>query len=150
MLQAKQEFGIEGVVTGALYSNYQRERIERICDELGLKVFSPLWHIDQEKEMRQLLALGFRFIFSSVAAYGLNSKWVGRIITENDIDRLVKLNEKIGLNVAGEGGEFESFVVDAPMYKKKIEVRQFEVIELDEYTAKVAITDAVLVDKTEE
>lgn len=150
MLQAKQEFRIEGVVTGALYSNYQRERIERICDELGLKVFSPLWHIDQEKEMRQLLALGFRFIFSSVAAYGLNSKWVGRIITENDIDRLVKLNEKIGLNVAGEGGEFESFVMDAPMYKKKIEIRQFEVIELDEYTAKVAITDAVLVDKAEE
>lgn len=147
ILQAKQEFGIEGVVTGALYSNYQRERIERICDELGLKVFSPLWHIDQEKEMRQLLTLGFRFIFSSVAAYGLNSKWVGRIITENDIDRLVKLNEKIGLNVAGEGGEFESFVVDAPMYKKKIEIREFEVIELDEYTAKVAITDAVLVDK---
>jgi asparagine synthase (glutamine-hydrolysing) len=150
ILQAKQEFGIEGIVTGALYSNYQRERIERICDELGLKVFSPLWHIDQEKEMRQLLALGFRFIFSSVAAYGLNSKWVGRIITENDIDRLVKLNEKIGLNVAGEGGEFESFVVDAPMYKKKIEIREFEVIELDEYTAKVAITDAVLVDKAEE
>ena len=150
ILQAKQEFGIEGIVTGALYSNYQRERIERICDELGLKVFSPLWHIDQEKEMRQLLALGFRFIFSSVAAYGLNSKWVGRIITENDIDHLVKLNEKIGLNVAGEGGEFESFVVDAPMYKKKIEIRKFEVIELDEYTAKVAITDAVLVDKAEE
>ena len=150
ILRAKQEFGIEGVVTGALYSNYQRERIERVCDELGLKVFSPLWHIDQEKEMRQLLALGFRFIFSSVAAYGLNSKWVGHIITENDIERLVKLNEKIGLNVAGEGGEFESFVVDAPMYKKKIEIREFEVIELDEYTAKVAITDAVLADKTEE
>ncbi|MGB3907994.1 MAG: diphthine--ammonia ligase [Methanomethylovorans sp.] len=148
--RAKQEFGIEGVITGALYSNYQRERIERICDELGLKVFSPLWHIDQEKEMRQLLALGFRFIFSSVAAYGLSSKWVGRIITENDIEHLVKLNEKIGLNVAGEGGEFESFVVDAPMYKKRIEVREFEVIELDEYTAKAVITDAVLVDKADE
>ncbi len=105
---------------------------------------------DQEKEMRQLLALGFRFIFSSVAAYGLNSKWVGHIITENDIERLVKLKEKIGLNVAGEGGEFESFVIDAPMYKKKIDIHEFEVIELDEYTAKVAITDAVLVDKTEE
>jgi len=150
ILHAKQEFGIEGVVTGALYSNYQRERIERICDELGLRVFSPLWHIDQEKESRQLLALGFRFIFSSVAAYGLNSKWVGRIITENDIDHLVKLNEKIGRNVAGEGDEFESYVVDAPMYKKEIEIRQFEVIELDEYTAKVVITDAVLVDKAEE
>ncbi|SFM32903.1 diphthine--ammonia ligase [Methanolobus profundi] len=147
IIRAKDEFGIEGVITGALYSNYQRERIERVCDELGLKAFSPLWHIDQEKEMYQLLDLGFEFIFSSVAAYGLNKDWVGRIISEKDIEKLVKLNEKIGLNVAGEGGEFESFVTDGPMYHKKIEIREMEVIERDEYTAKVVITNAVLVDK---
>ncbi|TQD24442.1 diphthine--ammonia ligase [Methanolobus vulcani] len=147
IIRAKDEFGIEGVITGALYSNYQRERIERVCDELGLKAFSPLWHIDQEKEMYQLLDLGFEFIFSSVAAYGLNKSWVGRIITEKDIEKLVKLNEKIGLNVAGEGGEFESFVTDGPMYHKKIEIKEMEVIERDEYTAKVVITNAVLVDK---
>ncbi|WMW25284.1 diphthine--ammonia ligase [Methanolobus sediminis] len=147
IIRAKEEFGIEGVITGALYSNYQRERIEKVCDELGLKAFSPLWHIDQEKEMYQLLDLGFEFIFSSVAAYGLNKNWVGRIITEKDIEKLVKLNEKIGLNVAGEGGEFESFVTDGPMYHKKIEIKEMEVIERDEYTAKVVITNAVLVDK---
>jgi asparagine synthase (glutamine-hydrolysing) len=147
IIRAKDEFGIEGVITGALYSNYQRERIERVCDELGLKAFSPLWHIDQEKEMYQLLDLGFEFIFSSVAAYGLNKSWVGRIISEKDIEKLVKLNEKIGLNVAGEGGEFESFVTDGPMYHKKIEIKEMEVIERDEYTAKVVITNAVLVDK---
>jgi asparagine synthase (glutamine-hydrolysing) len=147
IIRAKNEFGIEGIVSGALYSNYQRERIERICDELGLKSFSPLWHIDQEKEMHQLLDIGFEFIFSSVAAYGLNKSWVGRIIEKKDIDKLVKLNKKVGLNVAGEGGEFESFVTDGPMYHKKIEIREMEVIERDEYTANVVITNAVLVDK---
>ncbi|WP_319507329.1 diphthine--ammonia ligase [uncultured Methanolobus sp.] len=147
IIRAKNEYGIEGIVTGALYSNYQRERIEKVCDELGLKAFSPLWHIDQEKEMHQLLDIGFEFIFSSVAAYGLDKSWVGRIIGEKDIEKLVKLNEKIGLNVAGEGGEFESFVTDGPMYHKKIEIREMEVIERDEYTAKVVITNAVLVDK---
>ncbi|TGC08728.1 diphthine--ammonia ligase [Methanolobus halotolerans] len=145
--RAREEFGIEGVVTGALYSNYQRERIEKVCDELGLKAFSPLWHIDQEKEMRQLLSIGFDFIFSSIAAYGLDKSWVGRRIGEKDIDRLVRLNEKIGLNIAGEGGEFESFVLDGPMYHKRIEIKELEVIELDEYTAKVIIKDAILVDK---
>lgn len=147
ILRAKEEYGIEGVITGALYSNYQRERIERICDEIGLKVFSPLWHIDQETEMRELLKLGYEFIFSSIAAYGLDKSWVGRKIAENDVDRLVRLNEKIGLNIAGEGGEFESFVLDAPMYKKRIEIRGYDVVELDEYTAKVVITDAGLVEK---
>ncbi|MBN2487594.1 MAG: diphthine--ammonia ligase [Methanosarcinaceae archaeon] len=145
--RAQKEFGIEGVVTGALYSNYQRERIERICDELGLKVFSPLWHIDQETEMRQLLKNGFDFIFSSIAAYGLDKSWLGRRIKEEDIDRLVQLNEKIGINIAGEGGEFESFVTDGPMYKKRIEIKGYEVVEMDEYTASIVITDAGLVEK---
>ncbi|MBW6470459.1 MAG: ATP-binding protein, partial [Methanosarcinaceae archaeon] len=97
--------------------------------------------------MRELLKLGYEFIFSSIAAYGLDKTWVGRRITNNDIDKLVRLNEKIGVNIAGEGGEFESFVLDAPMYKKRIEIRGYDIVGLDEYTAKVVITDAGLVDK---
>ncbi|MBN1134183.1 MAG: diphthine--ammonia ligase [Methanosarcinaceae archaeon] len=147
IFRAQKEFGIEGVVTGALYSNYQRERIERVCDELGLKVFSPLWHIDQETEMRQLIKNGFEFIFSSIAAYGLDKSYLGHRITEEDIDRLVKLNKKIGINIAGEGGEFESFVTDGPMYKKRIEIKGYEMVEVDEYTARIVITDAGLVEK---
>lgn len=147
ILTAKREYGIEGIVSGALYSNYQRERIEKVCLELGLEVFSPLWHIDQEEEMRQLLLNGFEFILSSVAALGLDKSWVGRRIVEEDVDKLVMLNKKIGLNVAGEGGEFESFVLDAPMYRKRIVIKDMEIIELDEYTAKAIITNAVLVDK---
>lgn len=145
--QATQDFGIKGIVTGALYSNYQKSRIENICEELGIDAFSPLWHMDQEKEMRELLDIGFEFIFSSVAAYGLNISWVGRTITSNDIDRLARLNDKIGLNVAGEGGEFESFVVNGPMYKKRININKYDVIELDEYTVRLTIKDAELADR---
>lgn len=62
------------------------------------------------------------------------------------MDKLVKLNEKIGLNIAGEGGEFESFVTDAPMFKKNIKINDFRLVERDEYTANVVIEDAELVD----
>ncbi|MDA0525684.1 diphthine--ammonia ligase [Methanococcoides alaskense] len=150
ILEAQKEYGLEGIVTGALYSNYQKDRIEKICNELGLDVFSPLWHMDQEQEMRDLLDKGFRFIFSSIAAYGLDSGWVGKEITASEVDKLVKLNGKIGLNIAGEGGEFESFVIDAPMFKKRIQINKYDLVERDEYTAKVIIEDAVLVDKAVE
>ncbi|WP_292485173.1 diphthine--ammonia ligase [Methanohalobium sp.] len=145
--KAQERYLIEGVVTGALYSSYQKDRIERICNELGLEVFSPLWHIDQEAEMRKLLELGFEFIFSSVAAYGLNKDWLGKIITDKQIDKLVRLNEKVGLNIAGEGGEFESFVIDSPMYNKRIEIKDYEIVERDEYTAHLIIKDAELLEK---
>jgi asparagine synthase (glutamine-hydrolysing) len=145
--KAKKEYGTEGVVTGALYSTYQKERIEGICSELGMYVYSPLWHMDQEEEMHKLLEEKFHFLFSSIAAYGLNNKWLGKEITKNEIDELVKLNDKIGLNVAGEGGEFESFVLDCPLYSRRIEIKKSTVIDIDEYTARLNIEDAILVQK---
>ncbi len=125
--EAKEKYKINGVVSGALFSNYQRERIEKICDELSLKVFSPLWHMDQEVEMKELVSNKFEFIFSSISAYGLDESWLGKIIDNKDIEKLSELNETIGFNVAGEGGEYESFVIDMPMFKQKIRIKDAEI-----------------------
>ncbi|RME54858.1 diphthine--ammonia ligase [Candidatus Woesearchaeota archaeon] len=145
--KAKDKFHIEGVVTGALYSRYQRDRVEKICDELGLKSFSPLWHMNQEEEMRTLVNEGFEFIFSSVAADGLNKKWLGKVITNQDIDKLAELNKKNGINIAGEGGEFESLLLDSPEFKMKIIIEDGEIVEQDENTAKFIVKKAKLVRK---
>jgi asparagine synthase (glutamine-hydrolysing) len=145
--KAKKEYGIEGVVTGALYSQYQRERIEKVCDSLGLKIFSPLWHMDQEKEMRQLIEEGFEFIFSSVAAEGLDKSWLGRKITAKDVDRLAALRKKVGINVAGEGGEFESLVIDGLMFKKRIRIIDYETRAESQNTARFIVKKAELENK---
>ena len=147
IMKAKFEHGIEGIVSGALFSNYQRERIEKICDELGLKIFSPLWHMDQELEMKSLLKNNFNFVLSSIGAEGLDKSWLGVSITEEHIDRLVEINRKVGINIAGEGGEFESLVLDCPMFFKKIEIKQKEIIEEQENTAKMVVTEAILIEK---
>ena len=120
--EAKEKYAIEGIVTGALYSTYQRDRIEKIAEDLDVKVFSPLWHIDQEEEMRDLLKEGFEIMFSAIAAEGLDKTWLGRKITEKDVDTLVALNKETGLNIAGEGGEFESLVVSCPLFEKPLNV----------------------------
>ena len=145
--KAKDEQNIEGVITGALYSDYQRKRIETVCEELGIEVFSPLWHFNQEEEMRLLLNEGFKIIFSSIACYGLNKNWLGKVITQEDVNRLVELNKNYGINIAGEGGEFESLVLDCPLFSKKIEIKDKEIIEENENTANLIINDAELVEK---
>ncbi len=145
--RAKDEYGIEGIVTGALYSQYQRERIEKICDGLGLKIFSPLWHMDQEKEMRQLIAEGFEVILSSVAADGLDKSWLGRKLGKADVDKLVKLHDKIGFNVAGEGGEFESLVTDGPIFRQRIVIEKSCVVAESDIVARWVVKKAKLVKK---
>ncbi len=118
MIDAIAEYEIEGIVTGALYSDYQRKRIENIADRLGLRVFSPLWHVDQEMHMRRLVNDGFKFVMTTVAAEGLDKSWIGKEIGHKEIDQLVELSKKYGVNVAGEGGEFETLVLDGPIFKK--------------------------------
>ncbi len=145
--KAKEEYGIEGLVTGALFSQYQRERFEKVCDELGLKIFAPLWHMDQEKELRQILKEGFDIIFSSIAAYGFDKSWLGRRITEKDVDKLVKMNSKTGINIAGEGGEFETLVLDGPMFNKKVVIEESAIVEENESTARFIVKRARLESK---
>jgi asparagine synthase (glutamine-hydrolysing) len=82
----------------------------------------------------RLVIKEFEIIMSSVAAEGLDKTWLGRKITEEDVDKLVKLNKKIGLNIAGEGGEFETLVVEGPCFKKKLIIEKGEVVMESENT----------------
>jgi asparagine synthase (glutamine-hydrolysing) len=147
LAKAKKEHNIDGVITGALFSQYQRERIEKAADELGLKIFSPLWHKNQKQEMLELLENGFKIVLSSVAADGLDEKWLGKVITTQDVEKLDLLNKKIGLNIAGEGGEYESFVLDSPLFRKEIIVRKSKIVKEGKHNAFFVIEDVELKDK---
>ncbi len=145
--KAKKIYRLDGIITGALFSTYQRDRIERICDNLGLKIFSPLWHINQETEVREIIDSGFKFIITKVAAEGLDKGWLNKVITEKELNKLILLNKKIGFNIAGEGGEYETLMIDGPIFKKKIEIIEHEIVEESKNTAHMFIKKALLKDK---
>ncbi len=123
--EAKRKFGIEGVVTGGVESVYQAERFQRVCDSLDLWCFNPLWLGDQKELLREA-AEKFEVIISGVFAFPLGSEWLGRKIDRRTAEELVKLNEKYQISPAGEGGEFETLVLDAPFFKKRIEILEAE------------------------
>ncbi len=145
--KAKEKYKIEGVVTGAIFSDYQRTRIEKVCDKIGLKVFSPLWHKNQEVEMKELIKEKFEVIIASIAADGLDESWLGKKINREILKKLIELNKKIGINIAGEGGEYESLVLDAPMFKKRIKILESEKIIESKYVGRFLIKKAKLVKK---
>ncbi len=124
------KYKIQGVVTGAVESIYQASRIQKICDNLKIECFNPLWQKDQTELMEELLKNDFKFILTSVAAEGLSKKWLGKIISLKKFDELKKLNQKIGISICGEGGEFETLVLDSPLFNKKIKLIKTK-IEMD-------------------
>jgi len=127
--QAKRRFSIEGVVTGAVESVYQAERIQRICHELDLWCFNPLWKRDQQELLEEIIKKGFRAIISGVFAYPLDKSWLGKEIDEELTGKLVRLQKEYGISPSGEGGEIETTVLDAPLFRERIRVLDFAVEE---------------------
>ena len=126
LAELKKKLGIEGVVTGAVASTYQASRIQSICNDLGLHCFNPLWQKNQLQLLNELLKNKFEVIVVAVAAAGLDEKWLGRKLDKKAIAELVTLNKKYDLNIAGEGGELETFVLNCPLFKKKIKILESE------------------------
>lgn len=121
---ALKNLAIEGIVSGAIASEYQRTRIEKICHDLGIKSFTPLWHKEQGMLLKEMIEAGFRMVIVAVAAEGLGEEWLGREIDKDCFDELLKIHKKYGINISGEGGEYETFVIDCPLYKKRIEIKK--------------------------
>jgi len=125
--QAIKAYHIEGVVSGAVESVYQAERIQRICNRLGIWCLNPLWKKNQKTLLEEIVAKGFKVIISGVFAYPLDRTWLGKEVNAELIGKLLSLEKEFGLSPSGEGGEIETTVLDAPLFKKKIEILDYAV-----------------------
>lgn len=146
LILAKAKFRIEGVVTGAIRSKYQVSRVREICGELGLQCLNPLWQNDENELLNEVVSKGFKAIVSGVFAYPLDRRFLGREIDDRMIQELMNLKDKYNINPAGEGGEIETTVLDAPFFKRRIKIADYEII-YNNNTGIYLIKEAYLVDK---
>ena len=123
LTKAKETYDVNGVVTGAIRSTYQATRFQRICDDLELWCFNPLWLRDEISILNEALENGFEIVFVRVA--GLEKTLLGKKLTANIIQKFTEMRNY--LNPAGEGGEYETLVLDGPILKKKIVLENVEV-----------------------
>ncbi len=137
---------IEGVVSGAISSQYQKKRIDKICQELNLKSIAPLWQESPIKLLKELVKLNFETVIVGVYALGFDQSWLGRNFNSTTLSDLIKLNEKYKVSLVGDGGEYETLVLDAPFFKKKIQLLQTEKV-WEDYSGYLLVKKAVLVDK---
>jgi ABC transporter with metal-binding/Fe-S-binding domain ATP-binding protein len=128
--KAKKKYKIEGLVTGAVKSDYQASRIKQICENvLGITSINPLWQKNEKEYLEELIKDKFKVIIVGVFAYPLDEKWLGREINESFVKDINILNEKYSVNLVGEGGEFETFVLNCPLFSKSLKVFDFKDIK---------------------
>jgi diphthine-ammonia ligase len=141
-LDADLDGGIAGLTAGAVESEYQTSRIEAMCERLDCDLFAPLWQRDPRDLADEMLDAGFEIVLIQVAAHGLDESWLGRTLDHDALDELETLNDEYGVHILGEGGEFETFVVDGPHMDRRINLEYDTVWEGNR--GHLEITDAQL------
>ncbi|MGB9842453.1 MAG: diphthine--ammonia ligase [Candidatus Bathyarchaeales archaeon] len=131
LLQLKAK-GVEGVVTGDVFDVALHEAgwLDRICKEVGLTPVKPLWHLDTAQILQDFINAGFRAVLVRVKTDLLGLEWLGREINSVFFDDLRKLGT---VDPCGEHGEFHTFVIDGPLFNKRIEILESEKAKLNGY-----------------
>lgn len=89
------------------------------CHRLGLISLAYLWRREQRGLLGDMVDSGIDAILIKTATIGLNQRDIGKSILQL-YSKLCKSEEIYGCNPCGEGGEYETFTLDAPIYKKRI------------------------------
>ncbi|AMH95227.1 4Fe-4S-binding-domain containing ABC transporter ATP-binding protein [methanogenic archaeon ISO4-H5] len=124
--RALEGLDIDGVVTGAVWSDYQWDRMNLVCGDLGLKVISPMWRKDQDMLMEQIIDSGIRAVIVGCYAEGFDESWLGRPINHDTLKDLKALRSKYGISIMGEGGEYESMTLYIPGFSHGFEIAEAE------------------------
>ncbi|XP_062325858.1 diphthine--ammonia ligase [Osmerus eperlanus] len=128
LLTVKEKEGAEAVSVGAILSDYQRVRVENVCMRLGLQPLAFLWRRDQETLLSDMISADLHALLIKVAALGLDpEKHLGQPLAAME-PYLNQLHRKYGIHVCGEGGEYETFTLDCPLFKKRIVIDAMETV----------------------
>lgn len=136
------EIEIDGLVAGAVESEFQTSRIEGLAHRLDAELYAPLWQGDPTSLATSMLDAGFEIRFIAVAAAGLGPEWLGRTLNPTALAELQDLSETRGVHILGEGGEFETLVTDGPHMDRPIRIEAEP--EWDGTRGHLRITDARL------
>ena len=117
------KLNIDAVVTGGIRSEFQRYKFNKAAELAGIRCFSPLWRIAPKKLMSDLIDNNFHIILVAVAAMGLNRELLGQRITHSLLDLISQKAIAGQISITGEGGEYESFVLDAPFFPYRINIK---------------------------
>ncbi len=124
--KALEGLDVDGVVSGAVWSDYQWDRMNIVCGDLGLKFIAPMWRKDQDMMLDQLIDAGIEAVIVGCYAEGLDESWLGRPIDRAAAEDLKKLRAKYGISIMGEGGEYESMALYSPLYYRRLRIASAE------------------------
>ncbi|MCK4847419.1 MAG: diphthine--ammonia ligase [Candidatus Heimdallarchaeota archaeon] len=127
LVDAIRKSGTEAIITGGIRSEFQRYHFNRAAILANVKCFNPLWRLSPELIIQDLINNRFEIILISVSSMGLNQEFLGKKLTPRLINKIRDISHGSDLAIIGEGGEYESFVLNAPFFPSRIVIQESQI-----------------------
>jgi len=143
------ELEIDAILLGGVgLQKTQIESVKKIAEKYGVQVIVPHEGLSSEELLRKEVDAGFEILITDVASDGLGKEWLGKKITKENVEEFIQLSKKYGFDPLGEGGYYNTFVVDGPIFKKRVEIKNFEKVwDEKTYSGYIVPTEVELVEK---
>ena len=120
----------------------------RVAGKFGIELIVPYENLTSEELFDKTISSGFEIMLTDVASDGLGPEWIGKKLSKENAEEFNILSKKFGFDVLGEGGYYNSLVLDGPIFNKKIQIISSKKIwDSKTYSGYMEIQDARLVDK---
>lgn len=114
------------VIGGVGLQKTQIRAIYSVAKSFGKELILPYEGYTSEEMIKEEIRLGLNMVITSVAANGLDENWLGRRLDHRTIEDLKKISLTYGFDILGEGGHYDTFVLDAPFFKRSIKILDSE------------------------
>lgn len=112
--------GVEAGVFGDIDLWAHRDWLERVCREMEIQAFFPLWDAKREDLLEEFIAAGFKSRIVVTDAAVLGEEWLGCEIDRDFMDKMKALPH---VDACGEKGEYHTFVYDGPIFSAPVSFR---------------------------
>ncbi len=110
--------GLTELVFGDIFLEDLRRFREEMLAPLSVQLRFPLWQKPTSELAKQFVDAGFKAYVVAVMEPPLSKAWLGRTFNRSFLKDLPP-----GVDPCGERGEFHSFVVDGPLFRRAVPVR---------------------------
>jgi diphthine-ammonia ligase len=123
----KERHGIDVLITGDIgeVAGHDPNWLVERSAHCNVEVIRPLWHISGIRLLNRLLELGFRVVFSCVKMPWFTDEWLGKELSATTIQQLIEIDQRIGLDICGEQGEYHTLAIYGPQFRKRIRIESY-------------------------
>lgn len=122
----------------------QINTLKNVLSKINVKVFATHQGKNHELVLKEMINKGYEIVITQIASDGLK-KWLGRKLTKENFEDFRLDSIKYGFHIGGEGGYFDTLVVNGPIFKKKLQIISVDLVYEDEYSGHIVVRESKLI-----